>query len=107
MRPVVYFSALGLAFLFIEIWFIEKAAFYLRQISSALSPANFLATNPELIKETFRENGENLVRGMQMLAEDIAAGKGELKIRQSDATKFKLGVDMASTPGKVAILVGC
>ena len=79
----------------------EKAAFYLRQVSSAVSPANFLATNPELIKETFRENGENLVRGMKMLAEDIEAGGGELKIRQSDASKFKLGVDMATTPGKV------
>ncbi|MCW6507574.1 class I poly(R)-hydroxyalkanoic acid synthase [Lichenifustis flavocetrariae] len=79
----------------------EKAAFYLRQISSALSPANFLATNPELIRETFRENGENLVRGMRMLAEDITAGRGELKIRQSDASQFKLGTDMAATPGKV------
>ena len=79
----------------------EKAAFYLRQVSSALSPANFLATNPELLKETFRENGENLVRGMKMLAEDIAAGQGEVKIRQSDASQFKLGVDMAATPGKV------
>ena len=79
----------------------EKAAFYLRQVSSALSPANFLATNPELIKETFRENGENLVRGMTMLAEDIAAGGGELKVRQSDPSKFQLGVDMAATPGKV------
>ena len=79
----------------------EKAAFYLRQISSALSPSNFLATNPELLKETFQAKGENLVRGMEMLAEDIAAGGGELKIRQSDASKFTLGVDMAATPGKV------
>ena len=79
----------------------EKAAFYLRQISSALSPSNFLLTNPELLKETFAEKGENLVRGMKMLAEDIAAGKGEVKIRQSDASKFTLGVDMAATPGKV------
>ncbi|MDX7952527.1 class I poly(R)-hydroxyalkanoic acid synthase [Lichenihabitans sp. Uapishka_5] len=79
----------------------EKAAFYLRQLSSALSPSNFLATNPELIKDTFRENGDNLVRGMQMLAEDIAAGGGELKIRHTDASRFTLGVDMAATPGKV------
>ena len=79
----------------------EKASFYLRQISSALSPSNFILTNPELIKETFKENGENLVRGMKMLAEDIEAGRGELKIRQSDPSRFKLGVDMAATPGKV------
>ena len=79
----------------------DKAAFYLRQISSALSPSNFIATNPELLRETFQAKGENLARGMEMLAEDIAAGGGELKIRQSDASKFTLGVDMAATPGAV------
>ena len=70
-------------------------------MSGALSPSNFLATNPELLRETFKQNGANLVRGMEMLAQDIAAGKGALKIRQSDASKFTLGVDMATTPGKV------
>ncbi len=79
----------------------EKARFYLRQVTGALSPSNFLATNPELLKHTFAEGGDNLVRGMQMLAEDIAAGKGELKIRQSDTSTHKLGVNMAMTPGKV------
>ena len=78
-----------------------KASFYVRQISSALSPSNFVATNPELIRETFRENGENLVRGMQMLAEDVERGGGELKIRQSDPARFKVGQNMAVTPGKV------
>ena len=79
----------------------EKARFYLRQVTGALSPSNFLATNPELLKHTFEEGGDNLVRGMQMLAEDIAAGKGELKIRQSDTSTHQLGVNMAMTPGKV------
>ena len=79
----------------------QKAEFYLRQISGALSPSNFLATNPELLRETLRQNGENLVRGMHMLAEDIEAGKGQIKIRQSDSSKLVLGIDMASTPGKV------
>ncbi|WP_244544186.1 MULTISPECIES: class I poly(R)-hydroxyalkanoic acid synthase [unclassified Beijerinckia] len=79
----------------------EKAAFYLRQISGALSPSNFLATNPELMRKTLAENGANLVRGLQMFAEDIEAGKGNLRIRQADASKFELGRDMATTPGKV------
>ncbi len=79
----------------------HKAEFYLRQLSSALSPSNFVVTNPELIRETFKQNGDNLVRGMKMLAEDIEAGKGRLKIRQSDDTKFKVGENMATTPGKV------
>jgi polyhydroxyalkanoate synthase subunit PhaC len=79
----------------------HKARFYVRQISGALSPTNFIATNPELIRETIRENGANLVRGMKMLAEDIEAGQGELKIRQSDPRQFKIGVNVANTPGKV------
>ena len=79
----------------------ERAQFYLRQIAGAVSPSNFIATNPELIRDTIRENGENLVRGMEMFAEDVEAGKGQLKIRQSDPSKFELGVNMASTPGKV------
>ena len=79
----------------------DRAQFYLRQIAGAVSPSNFIATNPELIRDTIRESGDNLVRGMQMFAEDVEAGKGQLKIRQSDPSKFELGVNMASTPGKV------
>ncbi|SCY80241.1 PHA/PHB synthase family protein [Microvirga guangxiensis] len=79
----------------------HKAQFYIKQISSALSPSNFLLTNPELIRETIKENGANLARGMAMLAEDIQAGRGELKIRQTDPSNFKVGVNIATTPGKV------
>src|ERR671913_902751 len=79
----------------------HKAQFYLKQLSSALSPSNFLLTNPELIRETIKENGANLARGMSMLAEDIQAGGGELKIRQTDPGNFKIGVNIATTPGKV------
>ena len=60
-----------------------KAAFYTRLISSAISPSNFVATNPELLRATIDAKGENLVRGLKMLAEDISAGGGMLKIRQS------------------------
>ncbi len=81
----------------------EKARFYLRQVSSALAPSNFLATNPELLRQTFEQSGDNLVRGMKMLAEDIEAGEGELRIRQSDRTSLELGVNMATTPGKVVL----
>jgi polyhydroxyalkanoate synthase len=80
-----------------------KAAFYMRLIASALSPSNFVPTNPELLRATLDAKGENLVRGMTMLAEDLSAGGGMLKIRQSDESKFTLGVDMANTPGKVIL----
>ena len=79
----------------------QKAAFYMKQVTSALSPSNFLATNPELLRTTLAESGENLVRGMKMMAEDIEAGGGQLRIRQADGAKFKLGVNLAATPGKV------
>jgi polyhydroxyalkanoate synthase subunit PhaC len=79
----------------------DKAQFYLRQLSGALSPSNFLATSPELIRATLTESGENLVRGMHMMAEDIEAGRGNLRIRQTDSSKFTLGENMAATPGKV------
>ncbi len=79
----------------------QKADFYVRQITNALSPSNFVLTNPELLRETLTSNAENLVRGMHMLAEDIAAGGGDLKIRQSDASMFEVGRNLATTPGKV------
>jgi polyhydroxyalkanoate synthase subunit PhaC len=79
----------------------QKAEFYMRQIVNALSPANFVFTNPELIRETLTSNAENLVRGMHMLAEDIEAGGGQLKIRQTDSSMFAVGRNLATTPGKV------
>ncbi len=60
-----------------------------------------MLTNPELLRETVGSNAENLARGMHMLAEDIEAGGGDLKIRQSDAAKFEVGRNLAITPGKV------
>ena len=78
-----------------------KARFYLRQVTSALSPANFLVTNPELMRQTLASSGDNLVRGAALLAEDMEAGGGRLRIRQTDASKFELGVNVAATPGKV------
>ncbi|WP_371349004.1 class I poly(R)-hydroxyalkanoic acid synthase [Ancylobacter sp. IITR112] len=79
----------------------QKAEFYVRQIAGAVSPSNFVLTNPELLRTTLASNGENLVRGMKMLAEDIEAGGGDLKIRQTDDSKFRVGENLAVTPGKV------
>jgi polyhydroxyalkanoate synthase len=79
----------------------HKASFYVKQVSNAISPSNFILTNPELFRETIASNGENLVRGMKMLAEDIAAGKGDLKLRQADYSPFEIGKNLAMTPGKV------
>jgi polyhydroxyalkanoate synthase subunit PhaC len=79
----------------------KKAEFYVQQITNALAPSNFVLTNPEVLRETLASNGDNLVRGMKMLAEDIEAGHGMLRIRQSDPSNLEVGVNMATTPGKV------
>src|SRR6476620_7033374 len=79
----------------------KKAEFYVLQITNALAPSNFVLTNPEVLRETLASNGDNLVRGMKMLAEDIEAGRGTLRIRQSDPANLVVGVNMATTPGKV------
>lgn len=79
----------------------HKAEFYMRQISNAISPSNFVLTNPELLRETMASSGDNLVRGMKMLAEDVEAGHGTLRIRQTDMERLKVGRDLALTPGKV------
>ena len=78
----------------------KKAEFYVQVLTIAFAPSNFVLTNPELLRETISSSGDNLFRGMQMLAEDIQAGGGTLKIRQSGGT-FEVGKDLALTPGKV------
>ncbi len=78
----------------------KKAEFYVQVLTNAFAPSNFVLTNPEVLRETIASSGDNLFRGMQMLAEDIQAGGGTLKIRQSGGT-FEIGKDLALTPGKV------
>lgn len=79
----------------------HRAEFYLRQMTSAYSPSNFLATNPEVLRETFRTNARNLVNGVTMLADDMNRSKDLMKISQTDAGAFELGRNLATTPGKV------
>lgn len=79
----------------------HKLRFYVRQVMDAFSPSNFLLTNPQVLRETYETSGENLVRGMRMLTEDIEAGNGQLRLRQTDSSKFQLGVNIATAKGKV------
>lgn len=79
----------------------QKAEFYLRQLSSALSPSNFPLTNPEVVRETFATNARNLVQGMAHLARDMEKSGDLLKISQTDTDAFEVGRNLATTPGKV------
>ncbi|MGE0697790.1 MAG: PHA/PHB synthase family protein, partial [Hyphomicrobiaceae bacterium] len=79
----------------------QRAEYYLRQISSAMSPSNFPATNPEVLRETLKSNGANLVKGMELLLADMERSGDLLKISQTDTTAFEVGRNLAVTPGKV------
>ena len=79
----------------------EKLAFYTRQFANALSPTNFVMTNPDVLKETMKTGGQNLIKGFENLIEDIERGGGELKISTTDYKAFQPGENLATTPGKV------
>jgi poly[(R)-3-hydroxyalkanoate] polymerase subunit PhaC len=79
----------------------RKVEFYTQQYVDALSPSNFVMTNPEVLRETLTSNGENLVKGLSNLLEDLERGHGKLNIKQTDMDYFKVGENMALTPGKV------
>jgi polyhydroxyalkanoate synthase len=79
----------------------QRAAYYLRQISSALSPSNFPVTNPEVVRETLQSNGANLVKGLEQLSSDIQNSGDLMKISQTDVSAFEVGRNLAVTPGKV------
>ncbi|MBA1148216.1 class I poly(R)-hydroxyalkanoic acid synthase [Ectothiorhodospiraceae bacterium WFHF3C12] len=79
----------------------RKVDFYTRQFVNALSPSNFVATNPEVLQKTMETGGQNLLNGLQKLLEDLEQGNGELKIRMTHPEAYTVGKDLAVTPGKV------
>jgi len=79
----------------------KKVAFFTRQYVDALSPSNFLLTNPQVLRETLASGGQNLVRGLNNLLADIEKGGGQLRVSMTDESAFKLGQNVATTPGKV------
>ncbi|HYM42496.1 MAG TPA: alpha/beta fold hydrolase [Steroidobacteraceae bacterium] len=79
---------------------LARASFAGRLLIDAASPANFLHTNPELLKKTAAESGQNLIRGLKHWVEDVqrmAGGTG----RAAASERFQVGKDVAVTPGKV------
>ena len=79
----------------------HKVDFYTRQFIDALAPTNFAMTNPEVARRTVETGGENLVQGLSNMLEDLERGQGRLRVRMTDLEKFKLGENVAVTPGKV------
>jgi polyhydroxyalkanoate synthase subunit PhaC len=79
----------------------RKVEFYTRQFVDALSPSNFVATNPEVLTATLASGGQNLLRGLEHLLVDLKRGNGRLAITMTDTKAFRLGENIATTPGKI------
>ncbi len=75
----------------------ERLRFAARGVLDAMSPSNFALMNPLVLERTIETHGENLVRGMERLAADIERGQ----LTHSDSSAFRLGENIACTPGKV------
>jgi len=79
----------------------RKVDFYARQFVDAMSPSNFLLTNPEVLRRTRETGGENLLRGLNNLLGDLERGRGKLTIRMTDMDAFRVGENIGVSPGKV------
>lgn len=79
----------------------QRVRFFTRQLLSAMSPGNFLLSNPEVLRLTMESGGSNLLRGMQQFSEDMKNSADCLNVRMTDRSTFRLGENLATTPGKV------
>ena len=79
----------------------QRLSFFTRQWLNAVAPSNFLWSNPEVLRLTKESGGQNLVRGLEQLTEDMEKSSKMLSIRMTDDDAFRLGENIAITPGKV------
>lgn len=79
----------------------RRALFYTRQVTDALAPTNFLLTNPEALRETVATRGDNIIRGLKNLLDDLDLEQGKLNLKMTDLNAFELGKNIATTPGKI------
>jgi polyhydroxyalkanoate synthase len=79
----------------------QKVDFYTRQFVDAMAPSNFVMTNPQVLRATMESGGENLIHGLEHMLEDLERGKGRLSIKMTDLDAFKIGENIATSPGKV------
>ena len=79
----------------------RRVEFFMKMLTDAFSPSNFLTSNPAALREVMATGGESLVRGMENFTADLQRGGGELSIAQTDFEMFKIGENVATAPGKV------
>lgn len=79
----------------------KRVEYFTRQLVDMFSPTNFLGTNPDALEKAVQTDGESLVQGLENLVRDIEAHDGELLVTLADRKAFKLGTNIATTPGAV------
>lgn len=79
----------------------RKVEFLTKQMVDAMAPTNFALTNPDVLRETVQTKGENLAKGLANLTRDLERGGGRLALAQTDLEGFRVGEDIATTPGKI------
>lgn len=79
----------------------QQLHFYLKNILNFISPTNSFLMNPEVIHTTLKSGGENFLLGFRNYLEDLVLNKGRPNIRMTDLKAFKVGKNLAITPGKV------
>ena len=84
----------------------RRVNFYTRQFVDALSPWDTVTTNPEVLTATLESGGQNLLRRLENLLADLERGNGQLAITMTDMNAFRLGENIATTPGKIVYQSG-
>jgi polyhydroxyalkanoate synthase len=79
----------------------RRVEYFTKQIVDMFSPTNFLGTNPDALERAVETDGESLVQGLENLVRDIEANQGDLLVTLSDREAFKVGQNLATTPGEV------
>ncbi|MFC2966748.1 PHA/PHB synthase family protein [Acidimangrovimonas pyrenivorans] len=79
----------------------QRVEYFARQIIDMMSPTNFLGTNPDALERAVETDGESLVAGLENLVRDLEENDGDLLVTLADRDAFKVGENLATTPGSV------
>ncbi len=78
-----------------------RLRYFSQQIVDMMCPTNFLPTNPDALQKAIETEGQSLIDGLENLVRDLEAHDGELVVSLADGSAFRLGENIATTPGEV------